>query len=204
MTPPLMIPKKTIVASLACIAWLVLGGCSTPKLTTQLAWRECDEPQQEWPTRPFGLLHSVDGFPIYGLNQFPPDPYEVRAIIQATTAAAARSDAAERERAVVKLAREIGGHAALTAKSSGPSAPVQETSYLVISFKTNALANAVDRINVYLALTAGATNQAGGAGSEELDAHRAELEKLQETLLARPPSHRSLGPAPTNNTSTSK
>ena len=143
-------------------------------------------------------MHSRDGFPIYHLNQCPPDSYEVLGYILTTKPLAANS--AEDERAVVQLAQKQGGQAVLISKERAPS-PLSrsfETDYLAIKFKPRTAASAIENIDVFLALTAGITNDYTGLNirgvqvhltPEALAAERQEMTDLKARLLASPEFH---------------
>jgi hypothetical protein len=164
--------------ALGGLAALVLAGCTTPQ-SQQVQFISFDEPQQAWPTLKWGLMHLVDGFPIYGLNQLPPEPYEVRGFIYVSSDRPSPSQ--EVEHAVVQRARQEGAEAARLTNSRTASGRlgVEAADYLIIQFKTNALGSVLDRINVYLALNPSATNstdQEGGARQED-------LERLRDAIL---------------------
>jgi hypothetical protein len=194
-------PDLSKIYSLFGIVCLCLTGCTTPRLADQIDWVECDEPQREWPTRQWGLAHVVDGFPIYDVDQFPPDPYEVRGIIHVASTAPARDSGFNKEKLVVQRARQEGGQAALTAKTSHAVGKLglEETDYLVIEFKTNSLASVLERINIYLSLTPEQSKSAADDRPDELAAHRQELESLKQAILARTERHPSLTNAPSTN-----
>src|SRR6266700_1095640 len=72
-----------------CGTGLLLIGCLIPHAGPEVTFVAFDEPQQTWPTRKWGFLHLVDGFPIYALDQLPPEPYEVLGIASVTGRTAA-------------------------------------------------------------------------------------------------------------------
>ncbi len=171
-----------------CFLSLVFGlimwaGCVTPQTRTGLRYVALDEPQPTWPTRQFGLMHLVNGFPVYGLEQFPPAPYEVKGILFVAGLSPTVNSRAEQQ--VVERARQEGGEAAMLCKHELPNGRLasEETDYLIIQFKTNALATVLDRINVYLALTPGSTNTSTPAELEQAAREREQFEGLKERLL---------------------
>jgi len=154
-------------------AWmcgLFLTGCTNLTPESALQWEPFDDPQQNWPTAPAGLMHCVDAFPIYGADQLPAAPYRVVGMIEVSSTAHAAD-----ERAVAKLARANGGEAALITNKRLPAAfPRPEpTDYLVIRFETNSLAPARERLDIFLALTGQSTNDAA-------------MQRIKQSLLARP------------------
>ena len=141
-------------------------------------------------------MHSRDGFPIYHLNQCPPNSYEVLGYIRTVKSASANT-AEEEERAVVQLASKQGGEAVLISKELYPSQPSEpfQTDYLVVKFKPRPAATAIENIDVFLALTAGITNDYTGLDSkgapvhltpQGLAAERQEMIELKARLLASP------------------
>jgi hypothetical protein len=137
----------------------------------------------------------VDGFPIYGLNQCPAEPYDVLGIIQAAKPLVGNLPVDEH--AVVQRAQKEGGEAVLISRESTPSVNPQQfqTDYLVVKFKPRPLATAVEHIDLFLALTAGDSSGFTGLNyrgnmvhytAQELAAEREELVKLREKLLTSP------------------
>ena len=163
---------------LVVCAALVLASCATPQ-PKQVQFISFDEPQQAWPTRKWGLIHLVDGFPIYGLNQLPPERYEVRGFVYASSDRP--SPLPDLERAVVQRARQEGAEAAILTKSRTASGRlgVEAADYLVIQFKTNTLGAVLDRINVYLALNPSATDRT----DQEVGAQQENLDRLRDAIL---------------------
>jgi len=162
--------------------WLLaLLGCKMPETRRDIQFVAFDEPQQSWPTQRLGLAHWVDGFPIYGRNQLPHEPYEVRGYL--SVASDMTPSVRELELAVARRAREEGGAAAILTKDchrAGPLAPPLNE-YLILSFKTNALAPVLDRINVYFALNPDTTN-----GVEQTTPNdREELRNLKDAVHSR-------------------
>jgi hypothetical protein len=135
-----------------------------------------EQPQINWPTQQYGLVHLADGFPIYGLNQLPPAPYDVRGFIYVSESPG--SSLAVTERAVAKVARQEGGEAAIftASRTSSDRAVVEAMEYKIIQFRTNALASVLERINVYLALNPDLTNHL----------NRQELEDLRGRISSHP------------------
>ena len=176
---------------LSSMLWL--ASCLTPQPATGLRYAVLDEPQQAWPTQQWGLMHVVDGFPIYGLEQFPPVPYEMRGILSVSTDRPLSDPNAERR--VVERARKEGGEAAILCKHELPGTRlgVEQTDYLVIQFKTNALRSVLERINVYLALTPAGTNPPTPAELEQAAQQREEVERLKERLSRELESTRAKG-----------
>jgi hypothetical protein len=136
----------------------LLGGCTTASIKPQAQFVAFDEPQQSWPMQPWGLVHLVDGFPVYGLHQYPPQPYEVRGVI--SVSAGRDNPTSQAEHLVVQRARQEGAQAAICIPPPGPLNRLAEPrqDFLVIAFKTNGLAAVLERINVYLALNPSETN----------------------------------------------
>jgi hypothetical protein len=163
---------------LVVCAALVLANCATPQ-PKQVQFISFDDPQQAWPTRKWGLMHLVDGFPIYGLNQLPPEPYEVRGFIYVSSDRP--SPTQEVEHSVAQRARQEGAEAAILAKSRTASGRlgVEAADYLIIQFKTNALGSVLDRINVYLALNPSATNST----DQEVGARQEDIDHLRDAIL---------------------
>ena len=179
-------------AGLLC---LVLTGCSTVFQATSIKWAKFEGDQEVWPTQIYGLMHCRDGFPIYHLSQCPPNSYEVLGYIRTVKLASANT--AEDERAVVQLASKQGGEAVLISKELDPSQQSEtfQTDYLVIKFKPRPAAIAIENIDVFLALTAGITNDYTGLDStgapvhltpRALAAERQEMIELKARLLASP------------------
>jgi hypothetical protein len=182
---------------LACACLGLLTGCVSFPPANYVDWEPFEESQQSWPTRESGFMHRVDGFPIYALNQLPPHPYDVIGTIHVSTKVSGEKPANVEEGAVAQLALEKGGQAALTSRQTPPALqPYQRlTDYLVIRFRANQLATALERIEIFLALTANSADGYIGPGfdggtvrynAEELKAHRAELEKQRDAILALP------------------
>ena len=188
---------------------LLLGGCALVPPQSQVTWVEFDEPQQAWPTSATGLARWVDGFPAYGFEQFPPHPYEVLGYLHATAVASPESPAPIELQALVTQARAHGGEALLLAKKTPPSPRphLAKEDFLVVKFKNRSLADAVERIDLYLALTAESTgdhfpasvsSSALGASAEGIAATRAALQKARQALLARPELQAPAHGTPTN------
>ena len=184
----------TLVAG---VLLLMSAGCVTIGPANDVQWIAQEEEQQAWPTREFGFLHVVDGFPIYELDQLPPCPYDVLGILRLTSTPTSDNPRAAGESLVVKRARQQDGQAALISKQPLPAADlhVEKTDYLVIKFKTNRVEAVFDRVELILRLTAGGTNgYTGPDGSggtvhytaEELAELRKALDKARQTLLASP------------------
>lgn len=175
------------------IAALLLTGCATPVSRPQVDFISFEEPQRNWPTQEWGLMHQVDGFPIYALNQLPPAPDQIRGFIY--TAPEAGESSGQLESAVVRQARREGGEAAMVTREHARANPLDrsETDYLVIQFKTNALASVIDRINIYLALQPASTNAPG----QDAGPNREQLEALKELISRHSPPPHSEAPAET-------
>jgi hypothetical protein len=158
-------------ASLLILSALVLSACSTPSPVQHVHFVSFEEPQRNWLTQPYGLVHLVDGFLVYGFNQLPPAPYEIRGTIYVSGADISGPDL---EPAVVRTARQEGGEAALLKASAGMSGlvGVEAMEYQIIQFKTNGLAAVRERINLYLALNPGATNNIPAQEVERLRQHK--------------------------------
>ena len=179
------------------VVLLLLAGCVTIGPANEVQWIAHEEEQQAWPTREFGFLHVVDGFPIYDLDQLPPCPYDVLGILRLTSTPTSGNPRAVGESMVVKRARQQEGQAALISKKALPSAEfhVEKTDYLVIKFKTNRVEAVFDRLELILKLTAGGTNGYTGPDgtggmvhytADELAELRKALDKARQTLLAPP------------------
>jgi hypothetical protein len=164
--------------ALGVLAALTLASCTAPQ-SRQVQFISFDEPQQAWPTRKWGLMHVVDGFPIYGLNQLPPEPYEVRGFIDVSSDQPSLTQ--EVEHALVQRARQEGAEAAILTKSRTASERLggEAADYLIIQFKTNALGSVLDRIKVYLALNPSATNST----DQEVGARQEDLDHLRDAIL---------------------
>jgi hypothetical protein len=184
----LVVPRAPLAV---VIGALLLPGCATPVSRPQVDFISFEEPQRNWPTHEWGLMHRVDGFPIYALNQLPPAPYEIRGFIY--TAPEAGESSAQLESAVVRQARREGGEAAMVTREHARASPLDraETDYLVIQFKTNALASVLDRINIYLALQPATTNAPG----QDAGANREQLETLKQLISRHSPPPHSEAPA---------
>lgn len=172
---------------------LLMAGCAMFKTQDSAQWTKYEGDPEIWPTQPVAVMHSVDGFPIYQLNQCPAEPYDVLGLIQAAKPPV--GNLGVDEHAVVQRAREEGGEAALISRESPRSENPQQfqTDYLVIKFKPRPAANAIERIDLFLALTAGSSDGFTGLNyqgtpvhytSQELAAEREELMKLREKLRA--------------------
>jgi hypothetical protein len=175
--------------------FLVLAACSTMVPKSQITWGPYEEEQKAWPVQPSGLARVVDGFPIYGLEQFPSEHYVVLGMIHAVSGT--RSASSIDERQVAHRARREGGQAALITKQnrSASSSSIAFTDYLIVQFKTPGFVTALERIDIFLALTAGCTNGYTGPGPEgsivqyspvELRTRREEILRDRAAILARP------------------
>lgn len=197
----------------AALVWFsvaaLLAGCAGLPPDTTVTWTDFDEAQQSWPTSTSGMMQLVDGFPVYGFGQLPPEPYDVLGYIYAASVVSKENPAPADEGEVVKLARAKGGQAALCTKRSVPAAAahLRQTDYLVIKFTHDTLADALARIDIYLALTAGCTNgysaPDGNGGTirysaAEVAATRKQLEEARQAILARPDFPRPAAALPTN------
>jgi hypothetical protein len=175
-TPPTVSRR---LAELLLLAVLILAGCATPVGREQVQFVSFEEPQQTWPTQRWGILHVVDGFPIYALNQLPPEPYDVKGFVYATPD---RGEPPEKlERAVVATARAEQAEGAIVTKSRAPANRLDSgaTEYLVIQFKTNALAAVLERINIYMTLQTQPTN----SSESDSELQREQLEALRQAIL---------------------
>ena len=179
--------RKTLFPFILGIS--LLAGCVSLPPQVQVEWETFADDQRAWPTSDAGLLHVVDGFPVYGLGQVPPQPYQVLGIIHVTTVGAPGQSGAFDERLVVSRAREKDGQAALLMKRPAASTmpQLQRTDYLVVSFNKNSQAVVLDLINYFLDWSAANTN--GYTDSEgrhytaaEIARQRAELEQARKYL----------------------
>jgi len=177
------------------LLFLLLAACTTMAPRSQISWGPYEEEQKTWPVQPSGLAHLADGFPIYGLEQFPSEPYVVLGMIHAVSGT--RSTSSIDERQVAQRARQEGGQAALITKqnrsASGPS--IAFTDYLIVQFKTPGFVTALERIDIFLSLTASCTNGYTGPGPEGsivqyspagLQTRREEILRDRAAILARP------------------
>jgi hypothetical protein len=177
------------------LALTMLTGCISLPPQTQVEWETFADDQKEWPTSNAGLLHIVEGFPVYGLGQVPPQPYQVLGIVHVTTVSAPGQSGAFDERTVTELARQKEGQAALLMKRPVAAAlqpRLQQTDYLVVKFNKNSRAIVLELINYFLDWSAANTNgYLGPDGRQvtaaELAAHRAELETARKALQSAAP-----------------
>jgi len=167
------------------LALTLLPGCISLPPQTQLEWETFADDQKEWSTSTAGFLHIVDGFPIYGLGQVPPQPYQVLGIVHVTTVCAPGQSGAFDERLVAELARLKEGQAALLMKCPATSLQprLQQTDYLVVKFKKNSRAIVRELINYFLDWSAANPNGYTGPDghhftAQELAAQRAELKRV--------------------------
>lgn len=183
---------RPILSFAPAVLGILLAGCQSAPPDPQLEWWPYEGRQQAWPTNAAALMHSIDGFPIFAFDQFPAVPYDVLGSLRAFSRDAA-TDPYETDRVVARRARSEGGHAALLSRTNLYAVPRQagERDYVIIQFKTNSLNAAMERIDVFLALTAGSSNGYSGPdfqgtvvhySAQELAAQRAELEKLREMI----------------------
>jgi hypothetical protein len=176
------------IASVGC---LLFSGCAVFESQDSIQWTKYEGDPQNWPTQRVALMHLVDGFPVYQINQCPAEPYDVLGFIQAAKPPVGNEPV--NEHAVVQQARAVGGDAVLISRESVPSVNPQQfqTDYLVIKFKPRPLATAIEHIDLFLALTV--EDASGYTGldyrgntvhytARQLAAERAELVKLRETL----------------------
>jgi hypothetical protein len=139
---------KTFTSALLLALFLI--GCETVPSQSEAIWESWDDeqPQQVWPTDPFGTLHVVDAMPVYDLGQLPPQKYSVLGFIHVHTVGAPGQIGAVNEHTVVTEARKRGGQAALLSKK--PRTPlqpvVQTTDYLVVKFEKEPLPAALNFI----------------------------------------------------------
>jgi hypothetical protein len=193
--------------AVASLGWCLLlsAGCVSTLPQAQIGWEPFEEHQPIWPTSEFGLMHLVDGFPIYHLAQYPPRPYDVVGVVHASYVAAPHTRPPVDESQVVAQARGHGGQAALVLKqpflSDRPT--VQETHYLVVKFKKDSLKAVLELIDIYLNWTAANSNGYTSPDGQhysaaDIAASRAELEREKQTLLRGLESQGRAAPAPAN------